>query len=231
MQTSLSQMVLESGAMINSMHGNWSTFDVVRQHAMKSWSMGDFPTRPLSFNTHFLGQRATCSCGVLHGSSHDPCWVAETAEVNANNKMWREETLDMPYWQNFMAIQKIIHGSKLVGVHYIQMAAKSLAEMWNPSSINHGHTIALAPLFHTANLNIGFGKPIQTTSITRIMGKFLEIPHKFKVFEPRTVPGMQVPPVDLSPAAWAGGFVNNAANHYYFRWIILPKKNIHLRKS
>lgn len=86
------------------------------QHAVKSLSIGHFPTRSLSFNTHFLGQRATCSCGVLHGWSHDPCWVAETAEVNANNKVWREETLDIQYWQNFMAIRKVIHGSKLWSV-------------------------------------------------------------------------------------------------------------------
>lgn len=86
------------------------------QHAVKSLSIVHFPTRSLSFNTHFLGQRATCSCGVLHGWSHDPCWVAETAEVNANNKVWREETLDIQYWQNFMAIRKVIHGSKLWSV-------------------------------------------------------------------------------------------------------------------
>ena len=88
------------------------------QHAMKSLSIGHFPTRSLSFNTQLLGQRATCSCGVLHGWSHDPMLSGRNcrSECQQQSVKRRNTGHTIQYWQNFMAIQKIIHGSKLWSV-------------------------------------------------------------------------------------------------------------------
>lgn len=226
METSLSQMVLESGAMINSMHGNCVTFDVVRQlrenfaklemrsdsvpcsMLWKACRLGIFQQDhyPSIRNYWAKGLHVpVVSCTVDHMTQ---CWVAETAEVNANNKVWREETLDIQYnigrisWlskKSFMVASSGACYHHLVGVHYIHMAAKSLAEMWI-LWIFSWPLKALAPLFNTANLNIGLGKPIQKTSITKI----LEILTNSR-WKPPTVAG----PTCWSPTSRLSGCENS----------------------
>lgn len=168
METSLSQMVLESGTMINSMHGNCVTFDVVRQlrenfaklvmrsnsvlcsMLWKACRLGIFQQDHYPSIRIFWAKGLhvpAVSCTVDHMTHAEwqklQKWMPTTKCEEKKHWTYNIGRISWLSEKSFMVANSGVCYHHLVGVHYIHMAAKSLAEMWILwifSSINHAWT-------------------------------------------------------------------------------------------